>query len=220
MSGGAPFVLLSLGGGQESEPSHVSSHALEKSLFLAGRVTLGGSIIRFIVLVVWCRPVMDLRRSRRVRSGLGGRGRSWSDLARVTPIVPSHRRGRASVVRVEDAHLTVGRRPALVHRRIAASIVRGDSERDDVQANGKSRIICLSPGVPCRQSDPHRQNRQSQCAHWNYFLQVVTTLQIVGSIDSSQCARNRLMRVQREIQLRFLRRCERSEANPEMHPRR
>jgi hypothetical protein len=96
-----------------------SSHTVEKLLFFARRVTLGSSIIRFMVM------------------------------AMITPIVPSHRRGRTSVIRVKAAHLTVGRRPALGHRRVAASIVRGGSERDDVQANGISRIISLSPGVPC-----------------------------------------------------------------------
>lgn len=56
--------------------SHVSPYAVEKSLFLAGRVTLGSSIIGFIVLIVRCGPVVDRRRRWGVRSGLGGRARS------------------------------------------------------------------------------------------------------------------------------------------------
>jgi hypothetical protein len=115
-------------------PSHVSSHTFEKSLFLARRVTLGSSIIWF-VLIVRCRPVAD--------RGLRGR----VGLAIIAPIAPAGL--RTSVIWVQDAHLTIGRRSALVHRHVAASIVWADAERDDVQANGKSRIIRLSPGVPC-----------------------------------------------------------------------
>ena len=44
-------------------------------------------------------------------------------MARVAPLAPSHR--RASVIRVEHAGLAVGRCPALVHRRVAASVVGG-----------------------------------------------------------------------------------------------
>lgn len=42
-----------------------------------------------------------------------------------------------------------------------------------MHANGKSRIICLSLGLPNRQSYSHRQNRYSQSAHGN-FLEVGT----------------------------------------------
>jgi hypothetical protein len=83
------------------------------------------------------------------RSGRSRRGRLLFDLAIITPIVSSHRRGRTSVIWVEAAHLTVSRRPALVHRIVAAIIVSAASPGDDVQANGKSRIICLSFGGPC-----------------------------------------------------------------------
>ena len=82
-----------------------------------------------------------------IRSGRSRRRRSLFDLAIITPIVSSHR--RTSIVWVEAAHLTVSECPALVHRIVAASIVRGGSVGDDVQANGKSRIICLSSGEPC-----------------------------------------------------------------------
>jgi hypothetical protein len=84
-----------------------------------------------------------------IRSGRSRRGRSLFDLAIITPIGSSHRRGRTSVIWVEAAHLTVGRRPALVYRIVAAIIVSAASPGDDVQANGKSRIICLSSGEPC-----------------------------------------------------------------------
>ena len=84
-----------------------------------------------------------------IRSGRSRRGRSLFDLAIITPIVSSHRRGRTSVIWVEAAHLTVSKCPALVHRRVAASIVRAGSVGDDVQANGIRRIISLSLSVPC-----------------------------------------------------------------------
>jgi hypothetical protein len=114
-------------------PSQRSSHTFEKLFFLARRVTLVSSKIWFIVLIVRRSPVADRRLRWRVR------------LAIIAPIVPSGL--RTSVIWVHDAHLTVGRRPALVHRRVAASIVWAGSEGDDVQANGKSRIVSLSPGV-------------------------------------------------------------------------
>ena len=76
-------------------------------------------------------------------------------VSRLMPIVSSPRRRRTNVVRVEAAHLTVSRRPA-----------RAAFPRDDVQANGKSRIISLSPSVAYCQNHAHRQNGQSQIAHW------------------------------------------------------
>ena len=50
-----------------------SSHTVEKSFFFARRVTLGSSIIRFIVIIVRCGPVVDRRPRWRVgktRSGV------------------------------------------------------------------------------------------------------------------------------------------------------
>ena len=49
------------------------SHTVEKSFFFARRVTLGSSIIRFIVIIVRCGPVVDRRPRWRVgktRSGV------------------------------------------------------------------------------------------------------------------------------------------------------
>ena len=49
------------------------SHTVEKSLLFARRVTLGSSRIRFIVIIVRCRPVADRRPRWRVgktRSGV------------------------------------------------------------------------------------------------------------------------------------------------------
>jgi len=126
----------------------VPSQTSEKFFFFAGGVTLGSPIIRFIVEIVRCGPAVDRRPKWRVRSGLSGRGRSWSVVAIRALSVPPRPRRRTSVVRVEAAHLAIGRRPALVHRRVAAPIVRRGSESDDVQANGISRIISLSLRVP------------------------------------------------------------------------
>ena len=135
----------------ERHPSHVLPHTLEKSLFLARRVTLGRSKIRFIELVVWCSPILD----RRPRGRIG--------LAMLTPGVSF--RGRTGVIGIEDAHLAVCRRPALVHRREAASVVRGHSARYDVQADGISRIVFLSASLPRCQGDRQGQNSQSPFAH-------------------------------------------------------
>ena len=143
-----------------------ASHIVEKSFFFAGRVTLASSEIRFVVKIARCCPVAGRRLRWRIRSCSGA--------AIEMSIVSSHRRGRHSVIRVEAARPPGGRRPALVHRSKAASIVRAGSARDDVQANRISRIISLSLGVPCCQNDTHRQKCQSQCAHWD-FLQVSTT---------------------------------------------
>jgi len=57
-------------------PLHVTPHTLEKTFFFARRVTLGSSVIRFPVLIVRCGPVPDRRLRWRVRSGIGGHGRS------------------------------------------------------------------------------------------------------------------------------------------------
>src|SRR6266550_906667 len=49
------------------------SHTVEKLLLFARRVTLGSSKIRFIVIIVRCRPVVDRRPRWRVgktRSGV------------------------------------------------------------------------------------------------------------------------------------------------------
>ena len=62
----------------------------------------------------------------------------------ITPIVSSPRRRRTNVIWVGNALLTVSRRPALVHRIVAAIIVAASPH-----AKGISRIISLSPGVPC-----------------------------------------------------------------------
>jgi hypothetical protein len=117
-------------------PSQGFSRASEKPFFLARCVTLGSSIVRIIGLIVRRSPVVDRRHGWR------------ACLARIVSLRPPGR--CASVIRVGDAQLTVGRRPALVHRRVAAPIIWTGSERDDVQAKGKSRIVSLSAGVPRR----------------------------------------------------------------------
>ena len=78
--------------------------------------------------------------------------RHWryrSDLA-ITPIAFSRRRPRTSVVGVGvTLRCAAGSRcPALGHRIVAAIVISAASPRDDVHANGKTWVICLSPGLP------------------------------------------------------------------------
>jgi hypothetical protein len=89
--------------------------------------------------------------------------------AAITPVVWSRRRHSSSVIRVGVAlRCAAGsRRRALGHRVVAAIIISATSPGNDVHANGKSRIICLSLGLPSCQSYAHRQNRESQGAHRN-----------------------------------------------------
>lgn len=71
---------------QERVSLEVSSHAFEEQLFLAKRVTLGRSVIRFTELIVACAP----------REWVGGRGCAhdrpsvcgcaWFGLASVAPV--------------------------------------------------------------------------------------------------------------------------------------
>src|SRR3954470_4163924 len=81
----------------------IPPQTIEKLFFLAGRIALASSIVRFVLLTAWRAPIMDRRLGQRVRCGLPS--------IRST-IVASHRRGRTGVERIEAAHLTVRRRPA------------------------------------------------------------------------------------------------------------
>jgi hypothetical protein len=102
-----------------------------------------------------------------------GRARSSSRIssmnAAMPPVVSSRRRCCARVIRVDVAlgRATGSRRRALGQREEGAILGSASSQGDDVHANRKSRIICLSPGLPCCRNHSDRQNRQSQNAHRN-----------------------------------------------------
>ena len=104
-----------------------------------------------------------------IRYGPSRSGRYQSDSA-ISPTVSSRRRRRSSVIWVGVALRSAAgsRRPALVHRIVSAIIVSAASPGDNAHANRKSRVICLSPGLPCCRNHTHRQNRQRQNAHGNF----------------------------------------------------
>ena len=80
---------------------------------------------------------------------LDRRGRHRSRLS-MALIVSFRRRRRTRIIRVGVALKSAARsrRRALGHRIVAAILVGSSSRVDDVHANRKSRVICLSPGVP------------------------------------------------------------------------
>ncbi len=102
----------------------------------------------------------------------GGQARSSSRIssmdAAMPPVVSSRRRCCARVIRVDVAlgRAAGSRHRALGQRKVGAILVRASPD-DNVHAYRKSRIICLSPGLPCCRNHSDRQNRQSQNAHRN-----------------------------------------------------
>src|SRR4029079_18445879 len=80
-----------------------------------------------------------------------------------------HRRRRTRVIWVGGAlgWAAGRRRRTLAHRLEGAIIIIAAFKGPEVHANGITRIIGLSAGVPCCSHDTHRQNRESQSAHWN-----------------------------------------------------
>jgi hypothetical protein len=131
-------------------------------------------IHRVLVLAI-CRPRlthnMDLAGGP---AGVAcGRARSSSRIssmgAAMSPVVSSRRRCCARVIRVDVAlgRAAGSRRRALGQREEGAILGSASSQGDDVHAYRKSRIICLSPGLPWCRDHSDRQNRQSQNAHRN-----------------------------------------------------
>jgi hypothetical protein len=88
----------------------------------------------------------------------GGRWSGWiSSVDTAMPSsLPPRRRCCAGVVRVGVARGAAAgsRRPALVHGIVAAILVTGSPQPDNLHAKRKSRIIFLGPGLPSRQNRP------------------------------------------------------------------
>jgi hypothetical protein len=98
--------------------------------------------------------------------------RSWGSMRSVNPAmlsgVPSRRRWCAHVIRVGIASPAAGSRcPALGHRRVAAILVTGPSQPDNLHAKRKLRIVFLGLGRPSCQNRPDYQKRQPNTTQRN-----------------------------------------------------
>ena len=82
--------------------------------------------------------------------------------------VPSRRRCCPRVIGVGVASTAAGSRcPALRHRGVAAILVTGSPQPDNLQAKRKIRIIFLGPGWSGCQNRPDYQKRKSKTTHRN-----------------------------------------------------